>query len=146
MHEMQPRHRPVEGQPEVSTKSIGLSKPREVAIDVSREQEFVQALKYPMWLMYQINQEHGWHDPVPTDAECVALVHSEASELLEGLRHGNPPSDHIPDFSSSEEEAADIIIRLMSWGQRKGWRLGEAVMAKARFNNQRAYKHGGKRF
>lgn len=80
------------------------------------------------------------------DARRIALMHSELSEGLEGLRQGNPPSDHIPEFSAIEEELADCIIRIMDVSQERGWRIAEALEAKRRFNNTRTHRHGGKKF
>lgn len=76
----------------------------------------------------------------------IALVHSELSEMLEAIRHGNPPSDHIPEFSGAEEEAADVVIRLMNICAQRGWRLAEAIEAKIQYNATRPHKHGGKNF
>ena len=80
------------------------------------------------------------------DGEKIALMHSELSEALEALRHGNKPSEHIPEFSGVEEEFADVIIRIMNLSERRGWKIAEAVIAKAAFNATREYKHGGKKF
>jgi NTP pyrophosphatase (non-canonical NTP hydrolase) len=88
----------------------------------------------------------GFWDGPRNDGEAVALIHSEASELLEGLRHGNPPSDHIPEFSAVEEELADIVIRCLDFAAGRGHRIGAALIAKHRFNTGREYKHGGKAF
>jgi len=76
------------------------------------------------------------------DGEKIALIHSELSEGFEGVRHGNGPSDHIPEFSMLEEEMADAVIRILDYSGAKELRLGEAILAKMTFNATRAYKHG----
>lgn len=91
-------------------------------------------------------QAHGWWEENREDGTLVALCHSELSELLEGLRHGNPASDKIPEFSSAEEEAADVIIRLMDMAGKREWRLAEAIVAKMKYNATRPHRHGGKAF
>ena len=58
---------------------------------------------------HQIALDHGWDDPNQNDGEIICLMHSELSEALEALRHRNPPSEHIPQFSGVEEELADLI-------------------------------------
>lgn len=74
----------------------------------------------------------------------LLLMISEIAEGLEGLRHKNPASDHIPQFSAAEEEMADVFIRMMDLAEKRGWRIAEAVEAKMAFNDGRAYMHGGK--
>lgn len=90
--------------------------------------------------------DHGWWDDNRNDGEQIALMHSELSEALDALRHDNPPSGHIPEFSGLEEELADTIIRIMDYSAGNNLRLGEAVVAKMRYNEGRPYKHGGKKF
>jgi len=76
--------------------------------------------------------------------EEVALCHSELSELLEGVREGNPRSSKIPEFTKAEAEAADTVIRLMDTCHERGWRLAEAIIAKHEYNLTRPHKHGKK--
>lgn len=89
---------------------------------------------------------HGWHDTPVDPITALALIHCEVSEAVEGLRHGNPPSEHIPLFSAIEEELADIVIRCMDLAGAKGYRLHDAIIAKHEFNKTRPHKHGGKKF
>ena len=89
---------------------------------------------------------HGWWDEERETGTLIALMHSELSEALEYDRHGNPPSDHIPEFSGIEEELADVIIRILDLAGSRRYRIEEAVLAKMAFNESRPYKHGGKKF
>jgi NTP pyrophosphatase (non-canonical NTP hydrolase) len=84
----------------------------------------------------------GWWDEPRNNGELIALVHSELSEALEGLRHGNPPSEHIPEFSAAEEEMADAVIRIADMCAARGWDLQGAIESKMEFNKGRPRKHG----
>ena len=84
----------------------------------------------------------GFWDGPRNDGEMIALMHSELSELLEALRDGNPPSKKIAEFSAAEEEIADLIIRALDMCGGRGWRVGQAIDAKMKYNAWREYKHG----
>ena len=76
--------------------------------------------------------------------EQIALIHSEASELLDHHREGkmNEPDAKVPEFTKAEIEAADIVIRTMCMSGAYGWRLGRAIEAKMAYNDVRPYRHG----
>lgn len=110
------------------------------------EAKFVEYFEAEQGVVYLTARSKGWWENERRIGELIALMHSELSEALEGARHGNPPSEHIPDFNSLEEEFADVVIRIMDTAAHLNLRVGLAVVAKQRFNEGRAFKHGGKEF
>ena len=97
-------------------------------------------------LVHRNAVDKGFWDNDRNDAEMIALMHSELSEGLEALRHGNPPDDHIPAFSGLEAELADVIIRIMDMSAGRDLEVAEAVLAKITYNTGREKMHGGKEF
>lgn len=86
--------------------------------------------------------ERGWWDEERNDGECIALMHSELSEALEGMRYGNPESQKLPGVSSVEEELADVVIRIMDYSQAAGLNIADAIVTKVEFNKNREHRHG----
>ena len=108
--------------------------------------EFVQQWKAVAADVSEIALSKGWWDKDRNNGELLMLMVSELAEALEGLRHGNPPSEHIGEFSAVEEELADVVIRIMDTAMARGWKVAEAIVAKIEFNRGREYMHGGKKF
>lgn len=97
---------------------------------------------------YENSEVHGFWDgtprpdiPAETCASKIALMHSELSEMLEGVRKPQPDS-HCPEFTSEEIELADLFIRGGDYAGAKCLRLAQAIIAKMKFNASRPYKHG----
>jgi len=110
-----------------------------------REENFITAFDDKQIEAYNISRDHGFHEEPKNFGEVIALMHSELSEALEYMRKGNGPSDHI-NFTGVEEEFADVIIRIMDAAHHFDLRVAEAVIAKMKFNHDRPYKNGGKKF
>lgn len=94
----------------------------------------------------------GWWDNPRNPGELIALMHSELSEALEGIRK-NAQDDHLPQFKSVEVELADALIRIFDYAGAADLRLGAAFVAKMAYNATRAdhkrenrAKEGGKSF
>lgn len=89
------------------------------------------------------NNHKWWHTPdgkrlERNKGELIALIHSEASELLEAERSRvMRASLKIPDFTEAEEEMADLIIRALDYCGAFKLRISDAIHAKRVYNAQR---------
>lgn len=108
------------------------------------EQNFIDCLNDVAGQIYANATAKGFWDSERNEGEIIALIHSELSECLEAIRHDNPPDKHCPEFSSAEVELADAVIRVLDYAHAKKWRLGEAIIAKMKYNAGRPFRHGKK--
>jgi hypothetical protein len=70
-------------------------------------------------------------------ATKIALMHSELSEMLEGVRKGTMDS-HLPHLSAESVEGADLFIRFMDYIGRGRIDIARAVDEKLAYNLRRA--------
>lgn len=80
------------------------------------------------------------------DIHKMGLVVTEIAEAMEAIR--KPEEENAKSklahlgFTAVEEELADAVIRIADYAQRRGLRLGLAIVEKNRVNNARPPMHG----
>lgn len=69
-------------------------------------------------------------------AEQIALMHSELSEMLEGVRKSKQ-DDHLPRYPAEWVEMADLLIRALDYCGGHRIPIGEVLYAKLVYNSKR---------
>lgn len=86
--------------------------------------------------IHQANRDAGWWDKERNIPELIALMHSELSEALEGVRR-DLMDDHLPHRKMVEVEFADTIIRILDAAGGMGLDIEGAIMDKLEYNRHR---------
>lgn len=96
--------------------------------------EEIQALNWVQWKCHNESQNAGW--PKTEPGTRIALIHSEVSEALEGIRK-DLMDEHLPHRKMVEVELADAIIRIMDFCGEEGLEIGGAIAEKMLYNRTR---------
>lgn len=105
----------------------------------------LESLKDLQAYCHNVSVKAGWwndvssgekFDPVAKGPEKIALMHSELSEALEGLRKGLM-DDKLPHRPNAEVELADAVIRILDWAGAMGYDIAGAIEDKLEYNASR---------
>jgi hypothetical protein len=117
-------------------------------LEVFEVARIADSLTHLQATIYRGNVEAGWWKNIATGVahpqgdvtlqlSKLALVHSEVSEAVEGVRKGLM-DDHLKERPMAEVELADAIIRAFDLAGHEGWDLAGAIIEKLYYNSKRA--------
>ena len=114
---------------------------------------FATSIRLAQEDVYDVNVANGWFESDRTVGDDIALLHSEASEMLEAFRDGGLEDQTDPSkFPEGQpvkpegfgSEAADVLVRLLDVCKRRNVDLAFEFERKLEFNATRGNRHGGK--
>lgn len=91
--------------------------------------------------IHEDNRKKGFWDTERSNAECIALMHSELSEALEADRK-DLMDDKLTHRKGFDVELADAIIRILDTCGARGIDIQACIDEKLEYNRLRPYKHG----
>jgi hypothetical protein len=112
----------------------------------SKQELFVAAITDGCNAAHKTSWDHGFWEGYDADEtnyklSRIALMHSELSEALHGIRKGLM-DDHLPNRSMEICEMADTVIRIFDYCGGYNLPLGEVILEKMAYNKGRPFKHG----
>jgi len=126
--------------------------------DLTIDPDIATQLNHMGDLCYSLSTASGWWTNLETGeplernkGEMIALIHSEISEALEGVRK-DIMDDKLPHRRAEEVELADTLIRIFDYAGGFNLDVGGALIEKLVYNQHRAdhkiknrMKDGGKK-
>ncbi len=108
--------------------------------------------------LHELARVKGWWAPYSSGEHSIsltadellsklALIHSEVSESVECVRHGQLNATENEDGKPEglPSELADVMIRCYDLAGALGFSLDDAIDVKHAYNRTRPYRHGGKK-